>query len=109
MGEADPERLLAEALRAQAARTPVGHGDGTAGTPGEPVAGSGGTTGPVAGYGLLSGSDLPLALGTGAVDRRPERTARLREPEAPRAWWVLGLAVMLGVAAGAVVGLLTLI
>lgn len=87
MTDADPERLLKEALRAQAAHAPVSP-----------------PTGPITGYGLLSGSDLPLAPLPPA-----EVTARLAEPEPPRAWWVLGLAVMLGLAAGAVVGLLTLL
>ncbi|MCG8917931.1 hypothetical protein L6E12_19305 [Actinokineospora sp. PR83] len=86
MTEADPERLLTEALRAQAAQAPVS----------EP-------TGPVGGFGLLSGSDLPLAA------TQAEVTARMPEAEQPRAWWVLGLAVMLGLAAGAVVGVLTLL
>ncbi len=88
MPEVDPERLLTEALRAQAARTPL------------PEA-----TGPIGAYGLLSGSDLPLAaLAVG------ETTTRIALPEPPpRAWWVLGLAVLLGLAAGTLTGLLTLL
>jgi hypothetical protein len=85
--DADPERLLAEALRAQAVRAPV-------------------ETTPV-GYGLLSGSDvggLPPAV------RHDDATHRVSEPprQVPAAL-ILLLALLLGLAAGAVVGLLTLI
>jgi hypothetical protein len=82
--DSDPERLLAEALRAQAARTPLSE---------SPTVG---------GFGLLSGSDLPLVAQT-------EPTARF-EPR-PRTWlrWVVLIALLLGLAAGSLVGLLTLI
>jgi hypothetical protein len=80
----DPEKLLSEALRAQATRAPA---DAT------PV-----------GYGLLSGSDLPPAL------RPPDTTQRIAaEPRQVPATLILLLALLLGLAAGAVVGLLTLI
>ncbi|SDC87671.1 hypothetical protein [Actinokineospora iranica] len=84
MTEADPERLLTEALRAQAARTPLPEAT-------------------VSGYGLLSNNDLPL---TPLPDPPPHP-----EPAAPppRMWWVLMLALLLGLAAGAVVGFLTLL
>jgi len=80
----DPEKLLAEALRAQATRAPA-------------------DTSPV-GYGLLSGSDLPPAL------RPPEPTERIaEEPRPVPVVLVLLLSLLLGLAAGAIVGLLTLI
>lgn len=80
----DPEKLLSEALRAQATRAPA-------------------DTAPV-GFGLLSGSDLPPAL------RPPEEAAEVAEPPRPvPVGLVLLLALVLGLAAGAVVGLLTLI
>ncbi|WP_189209188.1 MULTISPECIES: hypothetical protein [Actinokineospora] len=75
----DPERLLAEALRAQAAQAPVAHQP-------EPA--------------LLSGTDL--------FPRPVEVTERL-PPESTPALWVLAVALLLGLAAGAVVGLLTLV
>ncbi len=108
MGTDDPERLIAEALRAQAARTPVPDAEPTEinAAPGLGLAGSG--------FGLLSGNDLPLV--------RPVPTARLgaagpepgtgRNEPAPRGTPVLAvllLALTLGLVAGAVVGLLTLL
>lgn len=97
----DPERLVAEALRAHAARTPLPepeHVDLTS-----PVLGS---------YGLLSGSGVTLpAADPPTVRGLPVagRTTRL-EPESRIAvGWVILLALLLGLAAGAVVGLLTLI
>jgi hypothetical protein len=80
----DPEKLLADALRAQARQAPP-------------------DTSPV-GYGLLSGSDLPPAL------RPPEPTERIaEEPRQVPALLILVLALILGLASGAVVGLLTLL
>jgi hypothetical protein len=86
MTESDQERLLAEALRAQAARTPLSES----------------ATAPVAGFGLLSGSDLPLMAPL-------EATTRLEPVVRTKIWWVLVIAVLLGLAAGSLVGLLTLI
>jgi hypothetical protein len=91
----DQERLIAEALRAQASHTPM------------PPAGRASE-----GYGLLSGTDLPLG-----PPARPGATAsmpsdEIPEPPAHRGVSVLAvllLAVALGLAAGAVVGLLTLL
>jgi hypothetical protein len=84
MGADDPEKLLSDALRAQARQAPA-------------------DTSPV-GYGLLSGSDLPPAL------RPPERTARVEEqPRQVPMLLILVLALILGLASGAVVGLLTLL
>jgi hypothetical protein len=102
MGTDDPERLIAEALRAQAAQTPMPSAESTQinAAPGLGLAGSG--------YGLLSGTDLP---------RRPASTARLADGQTGRidvprrapVAAILLLAVVLGLAAGAVVGLLTLL
>jgi hypothetical protein len=85
----DPEKLLSEALRAQAVRAPAD------------------TTSPV-GYGLLSGSDLPALRHV----RPPADTTRQIAPPQPRqvpAALILLLALLLGLAAGAVIGLLTLL
>ncbi|NKQ55895.1 hypothetical protein HFP15_23750 [Amycolatopsis sp. K13G38] len=98
----DPERLLAEALRAQARSAPAPqnpHGPPTNQLPPQ--------------YGLLSGAD------GGALER--ERAAleppTVGEPR-PRldraagslpAYWILLLAVLLGLATGAVIGLITLL
>ena len=84
MKSEDPEKLLSDALRAQARQAPA-------------------DTSPV-GYGLLSGSDLPPAL------RPPEPTERMAEqPRQVPVALVLVLALVLGLASGAVVGLLTLL
>ena len=88
MTDEDPERLLAEALRAQAIRAPA-------------------DTSPV-GYGLLSGSDVKVPLPK-AKPAAVETTTRLEPPRQVSAGLVLLLALLLGLAAGAVVGLLTLI
>ena len=89
MSADDPERLLSEALRAQAIRAPAPD-----------------TSSPV-GYGLLSGSEF-----NGLTPSAPasEETTRIAEP--PRqlpAVLILLLSLVLGLAAGAVVGLLTLL
>ncbi len=88
MTDEDPERLLSEALRAQATRAPA-------------------DTTPV-GYGLLSGSDVKVPLPK--VPPPVETTTRIEEPprQAP-AGLIMLLALLLGLAAGAVVGLLTLL
>lgn len=183
----DPEQLLAEALRAQAAQAPVTPdpaapaaepapdtaedeatgpetpepsepgrsepepeattgdtpaGDATADEPGtgeptEPAPNAAPPAAPIApaegsvGYGLLSGADASTVAqvsaelnaqhaATAPPPPAPEQTAspgitrtrsELREPVRPqlRAGWVLLLAVLLGLAAGAVVGLATLV
>lgn len=87
MTDDDPERLLAEALRAQATRAPA-------------------DTSPV-GYGLLSGSDVKVPLPK--VRPAVETTTRLEPPRQVPASLILLLALLLGLAAGAVVGLLTLV
>jgi hypothetical protein len=83
----DPERLLSEALRAQATRAPA-------------------DTSPV-GYGLLSGNEFG-----GLTPAAPATESTTRLTEAPRqlpAVLILLLALVLGLAAGAVIGLLTLL
>jgi hypothetical protein len=86
--EKDPEELLAQALRAQAAHAP-----GQAVSPG---------------FGLLSGSDHGLA-------QRIETTAEDAVPWEPEPPWRLGggtillLALVLGLACGAVVGLISVL
>lgn len=100
----DPERLVAEALRAHAARTPLPEPPAEQTTQTNPVLG---------GYGLLSGSDLrvPLATPDGPTVRRAdsEQTTRLEPDRRVHAGLLILLALLLGLAAGAVVGLLTLI
>jgi hypothetical protein len=94
----DPERLIAEALRAQAARTPLPTRDtGPVQPPGSLPLASGG-------YGLLSGNDLHL------TDHDPAEPGRTTE-SVPRTsvTLILLFAVLLGLAAGAVVGLVTLL
>ncbi|OZM71422.1 hypothetical protein CFN78_19900 [Amycolatopsis antarctica] len=109
----DPEHLLAQALRAQATRAP--HRD-----PGQPAEGT--RTGGEAtveppgaySYGLLSGDDASSLEAENAA-LGPAEPDTVRHP-APRAAagpvamrWVLLLAVLLGLAAGAVVGVITLV
>jgi hypothetical protein len=93
----DPERLLAEALRAQATQAP---------TP-QPK----GATTSFGGYGLLSGSDMrsPLPQPEDRTERAEEATQQLSVERQVSAGLILLLALLLGLAAGAVVGLLTLI
>ncbi|OLF13274.1 hypothetical protein [Actinophytocola xanthii] len=100
----DPERLVAEALRAHAARTPL---PAPAAEPAEgasPVLGS---------YGLLSGSGVELPGAGQAPDQDQRGDAELTtrvEPDVPVALgWVVLLSLLLGLAAGAVVGLVTLL
>ncbi|WP_410660292.1 hypothetical protein [Amycolatopsis sp. lyj-112] len=143
----DPEKLLADALRAQAVFAPsaeritekspeadtadIPATSGSSDTPGssdtedtsatpttELAPSPGGSELPLQ-YGLLSGA------GAGSLERErvaleDAETARLADrPAPPRAastgsaplpaYWVLLLAVLLGLAAGSVIGLLTLI
>jgi hypothetical protein len=119
----DPERLLAQALRAQAASTPVppaGPPPGGEQFGGEPgTEGTGGDARLVdllsgAGHGLISGRDpstmdVPYA-GVPADRTGPVMTTAL-EPKRPQLawWWMLLLAIALGVACGAIAGIVTLI
>ncbi|MBP2322037.1 ribose/xylose/arabinose/galactoside ABC-type transport system permease subunit [Kibdelosporangium banguiense] len=84
--ERDPEQLLSEALRAQAVQ---------AGPPATP------------GFGLLSGNDLGLAA---RVQTLVEEQVEVEQPRGPLSGWaVLVVAVALGLACGAVAGLLTML
>ncbi|HEY0808077.1 MAG TPA: hypothetical protein VGD84_23625 [Pseudonocardiaceae bacterium] len=101
----DPERLLAEALRAQAVRAPLENGD-----PGsDPLLKL--FSGTDHEHDLLSGRAPdtvgipPAGLAFGAPT-----TARLPvTPTQISAWWIVLLAVLLGLAAGAVVGLISIV
>ncbi|GAB3702785.1 hypothetical protein GCM10027598_01260 [Amycolatopsis oliviviridis] len=137
----DPEKLLADALRAQAVFAPSAERISEASTE-KPVEADDSDTqgnsntqgssdapeapGPIPGenelplqYGLLSGAGAD-SLERERVALEDAETARLAErptpPPAPSpgsaplpAYWVLLLAVLLGLAAGSVIGLLTLI
>ncbi|MFC9251523.1 hypothetical protein [Amycolatopsis thailandensis] len=128
----DPEKLLADALRAQAVfapsaeriseastEKPVESGDSdTESDSDTPESPSGENELPLQ-YGLLSGAGAD-SLERERVALEDAETARLAErptpPPAPSpgsaplpAYWVLLLAVLLGLAAGSVIGLLTLI
>lgn len=99
----DPERLLAEALRAQArSAPPPGHAPEPAPTSSQlPPQ-----------YGLLSGADGgALERERAALEpptvRRPAAKAKTSGPLS--AYWILLLAVLLGLATGAVIGLITLL
>ncbi|MEV6830561.1 hypothetical protein [Amycolatopsis sp. NPDC051102] len=115
----DPEQLLADALRAQAVFAPQ------ASPPPSPPAAEPATEAvptsainelPSA-YGLLSGAGADsLERERAALDAASEApTAFAPRPEPARtstqlpAYWILMLAVLLGLAAGSVVGLLTLV
>ena len=135
----DPERLLAEALRAQAVRTPMpppsplSIEDPSKDGPvvDEPATDESPTTDVPAdaepggdarlvellsgaGHGLLSGRDpgtvnLPY-VGVPTDRTGPVGTTKLN-PGRPQLawWWMLLLAIVLGLAAGAVAGVLTLV
>ncbi|WET79452.1 hypothetical protein P3102_36450 [Amycolatopsis sp. QT-25] len=126
----DPEKLLADALRAQAVFAPSAERAPDT-TPDKPAETD--TEGSVAEapagkselppqYGLLSGAGADslererVALEDAETARLAERPVTTPPPPAPSpsspplpAYWVLLLAVLLGLAAGSVVGLLTLI
>ncbi|MFE6617347.1 hypothetical protein [Amycolatopsis sp. NPDC057786] len=117
----DPEKLLADALRAQAVFAPSAERasetttDKPAETDTESNLGSPGEHELPLQYGLLSGAGAD-SLERERVALEDAETARLAERPAPSpsspplpAYWVLLLAVLLGLAAGSVIGLLTLI
>jgi hypothetical protein len=90
----DPGQRLAEALRAQATRAP-GESD----------------------FGVLSDSNFELLSGTecagtysrGAAEAASPPAAAAPEPRQSSAWWILAVAVLLGLGAGAVAGVMTLL
>ena len=118
----DPERLLAEALRAQAASTPLPPAgpppvEAQAEEPG--TEGLGGEARLVellsgAGHGLLSGRD-PSTMDVPYVGVPADRTGPVvttaLEPSRPQLawWWMLLLAIVLGLACGAVAGIVTVV
>ncbi|RSM66588.1 hypothetical protein DMH03_05655 [Amycolatopsis sp. WAC 01376] len=123
----DPEKLLADALRAQAVFAPSAERisesttDKPAETDTESSVPSGKNELPPQ-YGLLSGAGADslererVALEDAETARLAERPMTTQAPSAPSpsspplpAYWVLLLAVLLGLAAGSVIGLLTLI
>jgi len=110
----DPERLVAEALREHAARTPLPAPEPATEQASRQEPEQTGEAGTVlgAGYGLFSGSEMvppPVEYPTIQVPRPPERTSRLEPESRVAVGWVVLLALLLGLAAGAVVGLLTLL
>ncbi|MET7990360.1 hypothetical protein ABZU76_05570 [Amycolatopsis sp. NPDC005232] len=130
----DPERLLADALRAQAVFAPHTSSQPPASSGSPDSTGSAGATGPTEElpprYGLLSGAGAdslereraalddasgqrttPVSSGVRPVPAPDPATVRQAPPgPAPLpAHWVLLLALLLGLAAGSVIGLLTLV
>ncbi|WP_290050995.1 hypothetical protein [Amycolatopsis solani] len=111
----DPEQLLADALRAQAVFAP----SASPARDKEPATDAVPTSAinelPSA-YGLLSGASADsLERERAALDAASEAPTAYSPPPLPRtsaqlpAYWILLLAVLLGLAAGSVVGLLTLV
>ncbi|MEU0529291.1 hypothetical protein [Amycolatopsis tolypomycina] len=109
----DPEQLLADALRAQAVFAPSAS---STAAPSEPATDAVPTSDLPSAYGLLSGASADsLERERAALDAEAPTTFAPRPPEPVRtsaqlpAYWILLLAVLLGLAAGSVVGLLTLV
>jgi hypothetical protein len=110
--EPDPERLLAEALRAQAVRAPMAN---PAAAPPVPAPDGNPVLKLLSGtdeHGLLSGSvtdtlDLPIVPARPNAPRYPGRPPG--RPAPLSVWWIVLLAVLLGLAAGAVVGLVSVL
>ncbi|MFJ7211335.1 hypothetical protein [Amycolatopsis sp. NPDC098790] len=108
----DPEQLLADALRAQAVFAP------SASPPREKETDAVPTNELPSAYGLLSGAGADsLERERAALDAASEAPTAYSPPPPPPprqsaqlpAYWILLLAVLLGLAAGSVVGLLTLV
>jgi hypothetical protein len=110
--EPDPERLLADALRAQAVRTPM---PVTPHPEPQPEHALPLLSGAEPGYGLLSGQESATTRGPatpyqerGTQYTRDPGTTRLRPQRRPlAAAWVLLLALVLGLAVGVAVGVLS--
>ena len=98
----DPERLLAEALRAKAVRAPV--------PPPEPGA-SGSLMGLLADspYGLLSGQDSYRIEPPTAMQQPQPYVGAAPAGRPLPVGWIIALAILLGLAAGAVTGLASLL
>lgn len=110
----DPEKLLAEALRAQAASTALPEKPDEPDTAAVPAQADE-QPAPMSGYGLLSGGQhlgYTQPEDTEQVDparARAGQTAALRPPSRVGVGMILLLALVLGLAAGAVVGLVTVV
>ncbi|WIY04679.1 hypothetical protein QRX60_12810 [Amycolatopsis mongoliensis] len=120
----DPEQLLADALRAQAVFAPQASPptsptpQGRATEPSTDAVPTSAINELPSAYGLLSGAgEASLERERAALDAASEAPTAFapRPPDPPRqaaqlpAYWILLLAVLLGLAAGSVVGLLTLV
>jgi hypothetical protein len=123
----DPERLLAEALRAQAVRAPLVDPASQPGLRSGPGTGHGGAASDRSPFGppnplvpLLSGTDSHHDLISGRTSDTLGLPVVGPRPQAGRGnvtlvrrqlsgWWIVVLAVLLGAAAGAVVGLISLL
>lgn len=99
----DPERLLAEALRAQAVRAPVPAG----GVQQADVPVTDPLPAPVAGPAV--GPDRQPDDDDGPVPVPERDTARLAGSASLSVWWIVTLALLLGLASGAVVGLVSVL
>ena len=123
----DPEQLLADALRAQAVfapqASPAPARDSEPGTDAVPTDALAKPAELPSAYGLLSGAsadslereraalddaDAPTTF-TPRPDPEPETVRQATSGAQLPAYWILMLAVLLGLAAGSVVGLLTLV
>ena len=112
----DPEQLLADALRAQAVFAPSASPVPEPGTNAVPTSAINELP---SAYGLLSGASADsLERERAALDAASEAPTAFAPPPPPPpprtsaqlpAYWILLLAVLLGLAAGSVVGLLTLV
>ncbi|MEU5258323.1 hypothetical protein [Amycolatopsis sp. NPDC021455] len=107
----DPEQLLADALRAQAVFAPS-----AAPEPSTNAVPTSSINELPSAYGLLSGASADsLERERAALDAVSDAPTAFAPPPPPRAsaqlpaYWILLLAVLLGLAAGSVVGLLTLV
>jgi hypothetical protein len=121
----DQERLVAEALRAHAARTPLpepeqvdatadpvssgGHGPPAGGAPPRPDRPPDPLTVQTPGYPVIHPAALPTIPPSAPLTASPDRTGRLEPAGGVSVGWVVLLALLLGLASGAVVGLLTLL
>jgi hypothetical protein len=104
----DPERLLAEALRAQAVRAPRAEPATQPPPDSDPVLKL--LSGTDAQHGLLSGRASDTVGVPPVPQAQQHYTAQLpRSPALLSAWWIVLLAVLLGLAAGAVVGLVSVL
>jgi hypothetical protein len=102
----DPERLLAEALRAQAVQHPMPDPARPAGPGSSDVGLRLFSDSP---YGLLSGQDSVYSIEPPPAPRDTPHTTRMTAARPLSVWWIVLLAVLLGLAAGAVVGLVSVL